>query len=329
MGCCPGDVGLEWVVWRVPSTCGCDGHFYAMPFLSTWAAVVRASWCFCGWVGAFAPSTQRSWCSRWKLRAKGQLLSWPWALTSRVMDMFYINSPSDGAVLEAKIRIVPLSHCLSPGSGQRAIASCSRYQGIFNYLSVRLYLQGEITRSQITANSLVALVLSWEVQDAAFIFFMQKNRNWAQTTGCCVSVGLTVTAPCKKPGLQKENQGLLCCGRGYCNNLGHVQKLSACWCFRQGVKVLPRVSEQGSKGFQGRSLGVKCTKWEQSTGPMDSGMPLACWEAQPGLLSHASNTDLPCLTCGITLVLFLGMFFQCSQSALLCSKRPQQQESAF
>lgn len=91
--------------------------------------------------------------------------------------MFYINSPSDGAVLEAKIRIVPLSHCLSPGSGQRAIASCSRYQGIFNYLSVRLYLQGEITRSQITANSLVALVLSWEVQDAAFIFFMQKNRN--------------------------------------------------------------------------------------------------------------------------------------------------------
>lgn len=125
----------------------------------------------------------RSWCSRWKLRAKGQLLGWTWALTSRVMDMFYISSPSDGAVLEAKTRTVSLPPCLSPGPGQCVRASCSRHQWIFIYLSVHLYLQGKIICSQITANSLVALALSWEVEDVAFSFFMQKKRNLAWTSG--------------------------------------------------------------------------------------------------------------------------------------------------
>lgn len=65
---------------------------------------------------------QRSWCWRWKLRAKGQLLGRTRALTAIVMGMFYINPPSDGAVLEAKTRFVPLPPCLSPGPGQCATA---------------------------------------------------------------------------------------------------------------------------------------------------------------------------------------------------------------
>lgn len=103
---------------------------------------------------------RRSWCSRRKLGVKGQLLGRTWALTSTVMDMFYINSPSDGAVLEAKTRFVPFPPCLSSGPRQRAIAFCSQHQWSFSYLSVCLYLQGKTTPSQITANSLVALALS-------------------------------------------------------------------------------------------------------------------------------------------------------------------------
>ena len=66
---------------------------------------------------------RRSWCSRWKLRAKGQPLCRAWALASRVTDTFYSNSPSDGAVLEAKTRTVPLPPCPSPGPRQHATAS--------------------------------------------------------------------------------------------------------------------------------------------------------------------------------------------------------------
>lgn len=58
---------------------------------------------------------RRRCCLGWKLRAKGHLLSQTWAHTSRVMEMFYINSPSDGAVLEVKTRTAPLPPCMSSG----------------------------------------------------------------------------------------------------------------------------------------------------------------------------------------------------------------------
>lgn len=44
-----------------------------------------------------------------------------------------------------------------------------------NLQAVHRYLQGKVTCSQVTTNSLVALALSWEVEAVAFSFFVQKN----------------------------------------------------------------------------------------------------------------------------------------------------------
>lgn len=45
-----------------------------------------------------------------------------WALASKILAVFYISSPSDGAVLEVKTRIVPLP------LWQCAAAACSGHQ---------------------------------------------------------------------------------------------------------------------------------------------------------------------------------------------------------
>lgn len=97
----------------------------------------------------------------WKIRAKG---------ISRVVDMLYINSPSDGAVLEAKTRTVPLQ--VPEAWISSAAASCFQ----IGESSIKsLYLWGKTVCSQITVSSHSL----GKCKEEAFSFFLQKNRNSA------------------------------------------------------------------------------------------------------------------------------------------------------
>lgn len=157
----PGGVRLESVVWKaamgsfmqsLPKHSSCCDKSISMGWLQGVSVCILLR-CY-----------RRSW--GWKVRAKRQLLCRPRALTARLMDLLYIDSPSDGAVLEAQTRTVPLPPCLSPW------CSSSEFSAACLCIFLGRVKPPAHKPPPAVCQHCCSLLLSWQGQNAALSFIV-------------------------------------------------------------------------------------------------------------------------------------------------------------